>query len=199
MRSYLTFSVIVLSACTHGTYTNPSNTTRSVSAPYVATDSNSLDGSRGPVEALHAALGQMIANGTQIDFKSRYALMQRILEQTVEFEAVSIIALGEKWKGLSAQEQTTFISTLKNLSAATYSSAFKPEPNDKFIFVSSKPLNSGNYVITYNLSSPREAPVKFEYLVRNIQGRFKIINIVVDGISDLAIKKAQYICSLPLT
>ena len=35
-------------------------------------------------------------------------------------------------------------------------------------------------------------PIRFEYVVGQLNGSWRIINIVVDGISDLAIKKAQY-------
>jgi phospholipid transport system substrate-binding protein len=39
---------------------------------------------------------------------------------------------------------------------------------------------------------PNDKPIKFEYIVNEFNGKWVIINIVVDGISDLALKKAQY-------
>jgi len=42
------------------------------------------------------------------------------------------------------------------------------------------------------LTAPKEKPVKFVYILNQSGGQWAIINIIVDGISDLALKKAQY-------
>jgi phospholipid transport system substrate-binding protein len=39
-------------------------------------------------------------------------------------------------------------------------------------------------------------PVTLEYLLHESDGRFRIINIVADGVSDLALKRAEYQAAL---
>ncbi|HUL13694.1 MAG TPA: ABC transporter substrate-binding protein, partial [Methylococcaceae bacterium] len=47
-------------------------------------------------------------------------------------------------------------------------------------------------LVRYMLIAPKEKPVKFDYILTQSGGQWAIINIIVDGISDLALKKAQY-------
>ncbi|MGH6820659.1 MAG: ABC transporter substrate-binding protein, partial [Methylocella sp.] len=53
-------------------------------------------------------------------------------------------------------------------------------------------LKSGRLLLRYDFTAPAEKPVKFDYDVKDFNGHWQIINIIVDGISDLALKRAQY-------
>ena len=53
-------------------------------------------------------------------------------------------------------------------------------------------MKSNRVTLRYELVAPQEKPVKFEYVLGQVNNQWVIINIVVDGISDLALKKAQY-------
>ncbi len=53
-------------------------------------------------------------------------------------------------------------------------------------------MKSNRVTVRNMLVAPKEKPVKFEYVLGQASGQWVIINIVVDGISDLALKKAQY-------
>jgi len=81
---------------------------------------------------------------------------------------------------------------LTDLSIATYAAQFKEFGGESFQFDSSQDVKNGKLLLRYNLVAPNEKPIKFEYFVGQFNGQWHIINIVVDGISDLALKKAQY-------
>jgi len=145
-----------------------------------------------PVDRLNSVLIEVMKGGKQMGYEGRYKKLDPVVKDTFEFEAVSLIALGGHWKKLDVDQKTAFMVKITDLSVATYAAQFKEYSNESFQFQTVQELKSGNVMVSYNLVAPNEQPIKFEYMVRLVNNQWKIINIVVDGISDLAIKKAQY-------
>ena len=147
---------------------------------------------KAPVDRLNHALLDVMRGGSQLGYNGRYKKLDPIVRETFEFEAVSLIALGSHWKKLDDTQKQEFKVKLTDLSVATYAAQFKTFAGEDFVFDSSQDLKNGRLLLRYNLVAPKEKPIRFEYLVGQFNGSWRIINIVVDGISDLALKKAQY-------
>ena len=153
---------------------------------------DSVADARIPVERLNATLIEAMKGGKPLGYMGRYKKLEPVVKETFEFEAVSLIALGSHWKPLDQAQKLAFIDKLTDLSIATYAAQFKEFGGESFQFDSSQDIKNGRLLLRYNLVAPNEKPIKFEYFVGQFNGQWHIINIVVDGISDLALKKAQY-------
>lgn len=151
-----------------------------------------VDDARVPVDRLNGALIEAMKGAKQLGYQGRYKKLEPVVKDTFEFEAVSQIALGAHWKKLDKAQKTAFMQKITDLSVATYAAQFKDYSGEAFKFDSSQDMKNGRMLLRYNLVAPKEKPIKFEYIVQDLNGRWQIINIVVDGISDLALKKAQY-------
>ena len=147
---------------------------------------------RKPVDRLNATLIEVMKGGKQLRYEGRYKKLDPVVKDTFEFEAVSLIALGAHWKKLEQPQKVAFMAKLADLSVATYAAQFKEYSGESFQFDASQDIKNGRLLLSYNLIAPNEKPIKFEYFVGQFNGQWHIINIVVDGISDLALKKAQY-------
>ena len=147
---------------------------------------------RKPVDRLNATLIEVMKGGKQLRYEGRYKKLDPVVKDTFEFEAVSLIALGAHWKKLEQPQKVAFMAKLADLSVATYAAQFKEYAGESFQFDASQDIKNGRLLLSYNLIAPNEKPIKFEYFVGQFNGQWHIINIVVDGISDLALKKAQY-------
>ncbi len=149
-------------------------------------------GARQTVDKLNAALIEVMKSAKQLGYKGRYAKLDPIVKETHEFDAIAQIALGNHWKELSEEQKKAFVHKLTDLSVATYAAQFNSYGGEEFKFESEQPMKANRVMLRYLLTAPKEKPVKFEYILGQIEGKWVIINIVVDGISDLALKKAQY-------
>jgi phospholipid transport system substrate-binding protein len=153
---------------------------------------DTLEEARKPVERLNETLIAVMKGGKQMAFQGRYNKLEPVVKGTFEFEAVSQIALGSHWKKLDTAQKLAFMDKLRDLSVATYAAQFKEYDGETFKFDSSQDIKNERLLLRYNFGSPKENPIKFEYIVGQLNGQWQIINIIVDGISDLALKKAQY-------
>ena len=147
---------------------------------------------RKPVERLNNTLIEVMKGGKSLGYNGRLKKLDPVVKETFEFEAVSLIALGTHWKKLEQPQKLAFMDKLTDLSVATYAAQFKEYGGESFQFDFSQDIKNGRLLLRYNLVAPKEKPIRFEYFVGQFNGQWHIINIVVDGISDLALKKAQY-------
>lgn len=151
-----------------------------------------VEAARAVVERLNAALIGVMKEAKQLGYQGRYKRLEPVVREVFQFEAVAQIALGSHWKTLTEEQKAEFVKTLTELSIATYAAQFNSYGGEQFKYESEQLLKPDRLVLRYQMIIPKENPVKFDYMVNQFDDKWKIINIIVDGISDLALKKAQY-------
>lgn len=162
-----------------------------VSAMASAAESG-VEAAKAVVERLNAALIGVMKEAKQLGYQGRYKRLEPVVREVFQFEAVAQIALGSHWKTLTEEQKAKFVKTLTELSIATYAAQFNSYGGEQFKYESEQSLRPDRLVLRYQMIIPKENPVKFDYMVNQFDDKWKIINIIVDGISDLALKKAQY-------
>lgn len=171
MRSFLAFWMLALVSI--GVFADP------------------IQDAKKPVDHLNQELIALMRGGKQLGYEGRLKKIDPTVRQSFMFEAVAQIALGTHWKKLDEAQKLEFMDKYRELSSATYASQFKEYDGESFEFESGQELKPGRVVLRYNLAAPKEKHA-FEYHVSQFNGEWRVVNIVVDGISDLALRKAQY-------
>ena len=77
------------------------------------------------------------------------------------------------------------------LSISTYASRFS-EYHDEHFEIEKQESTGDRVVVRSNLVRGDQTPISFEYQLHEVDGSWLIVNIIVDGISDLALKRAEY-------
>lgn len=145
-----------------------------------------------PIDRIHTVLMEAMKSGEKLNFSDRYRLMEPVIKDVFDFDEISQIALGDYWKTLSIKDRSAFTSKLIELAIATYSSNFNHYEGEQFVFQGGQSTPNNKVLLTYTLETPGQQPIKYDYWVNMLTKRPKIANIDVDGISDLALKNAQY-------
>lgn len=147
---------------------------------------------RQTVDMLNSALIDVMRNASRLRYQGRYKTLEPVVKEVFQFDAVSRIALGSHWRKLDQTQKLAFVEKLTDLSIATYAAQFKGYAGEKFRYESADALRADWMVLRYAMVVPNEKPIQFEYVVNQFGGKWRIVNIIVDGVSDLALKKAQY-------
>lgn len=163
-----------------------------IGAASMAFAQGELASAREPVQSLHRALIRAMQHVGEARYKERYRQLNPVVTEAFNFEAVSRIALAQYWRTLPRSQKLAFIETLRDLSVATYASQFDGYAGESFRYEDTRRLGSENAIVTYLLLAPGEKPIKFQYVIISVDGRWQIVNVIVDGISDLALRRAQY-------
>lgn len=115
-----------------------------------------------------------------------------LLRDTHDIPYISRVVLGRHWRELSADQQQDFIRQFEALSVASYDSRFRGYNGEKFDVDPEETVSEDERSVRSVLTTGKGAQHEFGYLLHRDGERWRIVNIVVDGVSDLALKRAEY-------
>ena len=146
---------------------------------------------RAVVEKLHESLLMAMHGGAQLGLKGREEMLAPVIESSFDFESICRIVTGRYWKSASDDQKTRFTSAFKKLSVATYASNFSSFSGEKFQTEGSEADHEALIVRT-TLRPTEGEPVTLNYLLRQSNEHWRIMNVVAQGVSDLSLKRADY-------
>jgi phospholipid transport system substrate-binding protein len=154
-----------------------------------------LPGSSDPVDVvaqLHAGLidaSNAYADGTM---KERYAALESLIKETHDLPYIARFAMRRYWAELTDQQRSDFMATFTRLSIATYASRFQGLSEETFGISGQTDRPRGHIEINGTLMQKDGEALTINYILHHSGADWRIINIIVDGVSDLALKRAEY-------
>jgi phospholipid transport system substrate-binding protein len=151
----------------------------------------SLDSPEATVQSLH---GQLIrtASNSALSVQERFEELLPVVDATHDTRYIAQLTVRRFWDDFSMDEQREFVDSFLNLSAMTYASRFRNVSANTFQTIASETLASGRSQVLTLIRRDSDDDVTLDYLLHQTPGGWKIINIVASGVSDLALKRAEY-------
>ncbi len=149
----------------------------------------------GPETVVHTLQSNLIDTmnqGPEILFKGRYERLGPVILQTHHIPYIARLTIGRYWREINNQERMEFIERFGIYVVSDYASKFKKSNGEYFKNVSEKELKRGRRLIVTDLCLDGGDTVRFNYILSQFEGNWKIINVIVKGISDLAMKRAEF-------
>jgi phospholipid transport system substrate-binding protein len=148
-----------------------------------------------PVAVIQEFQDELIAvmkKGEELGFRGRYERLVPIVQQSHDLPAIAQIAVGSYWTGLDAGQRERLIDTFSELSIATYADRFDSYAGETFQIQGSEELSPHVAGVHSVLRKSDGEEVRFDYMLNERDGQWRIVNIVADGVSDLALKRSEY-------
>ncbi|MGH8455775.1 MAG: ABC transporter substrate-binding protein [Stenotrophobium sp.] len=144
------------------------------------------------VDEFHATLLGNMERGAALGCSGRTQKMTAAINQDFDLPFIARQVMKRNWAALSAAQQEQFTSTLRQLVILTYASNFSSHHGETFSTQDTRDLPNNARLVHSRLNRSADDPVSFDYVLHESAGQWKIINIIADGVSDLAIRSAQY-------
>jgi phospholipid transport system substrate-binding protein len=144
------------------------------------------------VEMFQDQLIGVMKQGKELGFKGRYDKLDVAVKKSHDLPKIARIVVGKQWEELTPEQQTKLEAVFSELSVSAYAHNFKDFAGESFSFVSEEETGRGGVVVHTNLQIPGEKDVKFDYMMKKKDDSWQIINIIADGVSDLALKRSDY-------
>jgi phospholipid transport system substrate-binding protein len=123
----------------------------------------------------------------------RYAALEPLILATHNLPYIAEFALRRQWASLSEADRQQFVAAFERLSVMTYAARFKAVGADTFRPVTLGEADAnGRVQVGTAVARASQPDVSLEYLLQQDETGWRIINIVADGVSDLALKRAEY-------
>ncbi|MBI2992748.1 MAG: ABC transporter substrate-binding protein [Gammaproteobacteria bacterium] len=145
------------------------------------------------VDTLHDKLVEAMKNSAELGYEGRYRELEPIVLASFDTPLIVKVILSRYWTELNEQQRNDFISTFNRLSTATYASRFKDYDDEQFVEMSREQLKNNRLMIRTEMQRPGKKPVRLDYLMQQAEdGRWWIISVIANGVSDLSLKRAEY-------
>ncbi|WP_291510593.1 HpnM family protein [Acidithiobacillus sp.] len=144
------------------------------------------------IQSLDAALLKSMQMGKSAGYSGRYQALAPVLSKVFNFERIAELTLGPDWQKLSAAQQKTFVEVLREYTLATYAGRFDSYDGERFAIVQTQAFQPGTVGVYATLTERNGKVHRFDYLLQKDGDDWRIVNVVADGVSDLALKRAEY-------
>ena len=125
--------------------------------------------------------------------EERYRALEPLIVATHDLPYIAEFALRRQWGSLAEADRQRFVAAFQRLSVMTYAARFRSRRARHVPAVEAgAPTRAGACRSRRPIKREGQADVSLEYLLQQDAQGWRIINIVADGVSDLALKRAEY-------
>jgi phospholipid transport system substrate-binding protein len=145
------------------------------------------------ITALQTALVETARRHGDASVADRYRALEPAIVATHDLPYIAEFALRRQWAALTDDDRQRFIAAFQRLSVMTYAARFGKVAGDAFRPIEvGVPDANGRVQVTTGIARDGQSDVALEYVLQLDGDDWRIINIVADGVSDLALKRAEY-------
>jgi phospholipid transport system substrate-binding protein len=146
------------------------------------------------VDAFYSVLLAVMKDGPKLGFAGRREKLAPAIRQAFDLPAMTRLVVGLQWQNFSATEQEQLVGAFSDFSIATYASQFDDYSGERFdVDPKADPAPGNDVVVRTKLVQPNDKPVQLDYLLRNDQDKWRIIDIYLSGtVSQLAARRSEF-------
>ncbi|MEX2498914.1 MAG: ABC transporter substrate-binding protein [Wenzhouxiangellaceae bacterium] len=158
-------------------------------APRAAADQAAAD---EVVARLETTLIENMKAGDSMSFDERFETLRPLLGEIMAVERMGRFLFGRDWASFEPGQRERFAQAFLDLSAATYAGQFKEFGGERFDPAEVVEQAEDRVVVKRRLTTGSGRKIAFDYLMTRTDSGWKIVTIITDGVSDLAVKRSQY-------
>lgn len=149
-------------------------------------------GAEAVIKELNETLIHVMINAERLGYKGRYEVLDPVIRKDFDLPFIARFTVGRYWRGLDAKDRAGIVERFSALSVSTYASRFNKFSGENFVIRSSKAARRGRVLVRTRLVKSSGDFIPMDYVLHKRYGRWSIINVIVEGVSDLSLKRAQY-------
>ncbi len=116
-----------------------------------------------------------------------------LLDGALDMEFIGQFVLGRNWRTATAEQKNDFIKIYRDLNIKTWSKRFNEFEGKNFVFKGTTPSSSkGQVFVNTEVPMDQGAPAKVLWRVREKNSNYKIVDIVIEGVSLAQASRSEY-------
>ncbi len=148
---------------------------------------------RALVERFQGNLLAVMKEAETLGVKGRYERLVSPIEETFHLSLMIRVATGSFWKKATKAQRSGLLAAFKHMSVSTYANQFDGYSGQVFEIVGQRPGPQKTVLVKTTIVSPGDSPAKLTYVVKEFQGQWRIVDVLLDNdISQLAVRRSEY-------
>lgn len=164
-------------------------------APLTVAAAESPAGPDAPVAVvaqLHEILLKTMQAGDALDCAARTRLLEPTVNQSFDAAEIARAAFRRYWRDLPEDLQEEAARHIARLVLLSYASRFHHYQGERFADPEVARVEGERAIVRSTLHRPGRDGVSLNYVLQHRQEGWRIVNVIAGGVSDLALRSAQY-------
>ncbi|MES2683074.1 MAG: ABC transporter substrate-binding protein [Pseudomonadota bacterium] len=144
------------------------------------------------VSRFHLTLTDAMRRSAVLGCEGRYKLMQPAVEATFDLPGIAARALRRHWKTLDERQREAFTTAMRTSFITTYATEFSTPGAVSFATGQSERMANGDALVHTTLTPKGHSAITLDYVLKAQGEHWQVVNVLADGVSDLALRASQY-------
>lgn len=144
------------------------------------------------VNGFHEALLNNMKHGKEYGCEGRIKHLEPVVDNSFDVPLIAQTVMRKHWGELSDAQHKQLIAAFREMTVVTYADQFASFGGEVFSVQDTQTLPNGDQLVHARLQPGSGDLVAFDYILHGQDGNWRIINIIADGVSDLALRTIQY-------
>jgi phospholipid transport system substrate-binding protein len=118
--------------------------------------------------------------------------IQSVVDGSMDFTTLSRLVLARNWKPLSDEQKKSFVREFKTHLTVTYSNNIESYDNETVEIVGEREEERGDWTVKTKIVRSKAQPIAVDYRVRKTDAGWKIIDVVIEGVSLVANFRSEF-------
>jgi len=146
----------------------------------------------GVIQRFQDSLLTVMKQAQTLGYEGRYKQLAPVITATHDLETIARVSVGQYWGKLSDTQRNKLVDTFTRLSIATYAARFDGYSGETFSTPTLGRQNGVRALVKTDLTTSDGEKISFVYQLHKTDEQWRIVNIITNGVSDLAMKRAEY-------
>lgn len=148
----------------------------------------------GPREVVQTVIDQGIGilKRDDLSVAAKREQLEAMVEQYFDFETLSKLVLAQNWRKLSREQRAAFTEVFKTHLSLTYSKNIAEYNNESAVIIGEQEEARGDRTVKSKIVRPSAEDVFVHYRLRQRDGTWMMIDVVIEGVSLVSNWRAQF-------
>lgn len=129
---------------------------------------------------------------TSITDEKRKSGFKKLLEESFDMNTISRFSSGKNWRTASPEQRKEYMALFKEMVVNVYSERFSEYKGQIFKITGSRPEGDKDIIVNTRIVSPNDPEIKVDWRVRYKNGKYRIIDVIVEGVSMSITQRSEF-------
>ncbi|HTP66900.1 MAG TPA: ABC transporter substrate-binding protein [Geobacteraceae bacterium] len=158
-----------------------------------ATGGAEQKGAEDSVRKMNSALMECMKKGGELGFRGRYKLLDPVIRDVFALRFMGEVAMGSFWKNLSPEQKKLYMEVYTEWTISSYAGNFDSYSGESFKIKEGQESKGSTVTVISDLVRPHDESIVFNYSLRRVQDKWRIVDIRIEGVSQLAMTRSQFV------
>jgi len=144
------------------------------------------------VQTLTNSLLKSMHAGATLSMTERAKELVPVIEQVFAMPLVTRLAVGPEWANFTPDQQKALIAAYTRFTVANYAHNFHAFAGEKFEIDDNVLSRGEDKVVHTRIIPTRDVPVTLLYRMREVDGTWRVVDVIADGVSQLALRRSDF-------